>query len=518
MLALLLVSIVMGNNYTGNPVADISARPAWIRRELKACDILDDIVSSDARKLYEIQGLVHCHEKNLDVVPCHTLEFARHSRRERIIGNRTFIPRPTSLVINAADHYYYLMRDTMHSIHRINKKVVPWKISVKPEYIWADITFDVRCFHSWTVNPFHRHSDCLTFIIPAFHYYLQYGLAETSILLKRSRKTELPRFTNTHMNNNRIHVLFMVDEATDNICRPSVRRAKEGNKIFNLHRDLEDRFGDIFAYNCLYTSNYFASPNWFKNKANTSIVTGEYVYLAEQKNPFTAASGYHAPGAGVASPRNRYYNLYLREYRRILFNAFCTYCHVGVPHTAANLAFHSAEQHDTVLLISRKQKMSRFIPQMNELADAVQVALRNAPTKYNMMVYKGHENMCEVIDMFWHAKVIIAAHGAGIINTIFSRPDSLLIEITVNSLDPSKRGVPWRSNGYIAQIMNVSVHVLVVPHNESATSDRDLQMRYPLELTQSHISFVANVVKEYLVESVSTGSDQSQTMNITSMV
>jgi hypothetical protein len=257
----------------------------------------------------------------------------------------------------------------------------------------------------------------------------------------------------------------------------------------------------------------------------------------EQQNPFTSASGYHAPGAGVFSPRNPLFSVYLSEYRRILFNGYCTYCMANVP---AN-DFHTTELHDYILVILRRPTMSRHIPQMNVLVAHVEAVINkinldneNAHARvthssqgdipheplvqYKLEFYHGVETICATIDKFWRAKVVLAAHGAGIINTIFSRPNSLLIEITPDKLQEELRGEPWRTNSYVAESVKLSTHVVVVAHDVNATTDRQLQMKSLLNVNSKQVDYVTSVLYEYLSQTVKAGKDYEQTMRITNLV
>jgi hypothetical protein len=100
---------------------------------------------------------------------------------------------------------------------------------------------------------------------------------------------------------------------------------------------------------------------------------------------------------------------------------------------------------------------------------------------------------------------------AGIVNTIYSRPSTLLIEFSPDGLGKNMKGndrsicestsydhfsfqiqilasfshlaylsfliagVPWRMNSLFAQSVGLSTYVIVVPHNESARDEQELQ-------------------------------------------
>jgi hypothetical protein len=539
-----------------------------------SCDKANPLTASNYSLLFKKQGLVHCNsdshhsracleyyisEENKEFSPEFTPfnKVSHEAASNDLMSGGVEVGELVSSSANTDNHVYYavplinhylsLMKDVGHSIHRINRNAN--YATKNPAYVTADMVIDIRCYHSWTVNPFHRHADCLTFMLPALYTYLQSDdFDENSQVLREYKEQRDSKATATARRSssstgissnittvddlNKLHIMFLVDESSDHICRAL---SFQKSCVFNIHSVLERKFGsDSFAYSCISTSNYFASPNWFRHKAHISVVAREFIYLLEQQNPFTSASGYHAPGAGVFSPRNPLFATYLAEYRRILFNGYCSYCTSSVA-VQENYDFHSTEAHDYILVVLRRPTMSRHIPQMNLLVAHLDAVVGRAnkvaeernqllpgtakPYKtYKIEYYQGHETICTTIDKFWRAKVVIAAHGAGIINTIFSRPNSLLIEITPDKIENELHGTPWRTNSYIAESVALSTHVVVVEHDVNATTDRQLQMKSQLNMNGKQIDFVAVVLYKYLTDTVLDGKDHEQTMQTTVMV
>jgi hypothetical protein len=276
------------------------------------CDRAHALHETNTSLLYRKQGLMHCNHRNYQVRPCseyyisekqteYAPEFtpptppantdADNFHAQSSSADQT-VPAPVYFSVPLIQHYLSLMKDVDHSIHRINRNV---QYAVKPPaYMRADIVIDVRCYHSWTVNPFHRHADCMTFLLPALYMYLESGdfekqsqvLAEfrearnngvpprhlqTQLLFNDSTVTATDSSSsNNNQNNNRMHIMFLADESSDHVCR-----ALQFQKscAFNLHSLLESKFGkDMLSYSCVSTSNYFASPNWFRHKAHVSVV------------------------------------------------------------------------------------------------------------------------------------------------------------------------------------------------------------------------------------------------------
>lgn len=457
------------------------------KENLQVC-IGDNSTVALAQSVYQMQDLHHCTPSTSQRDGC-----ADYWDTERNVYS-----------IPLRRHYEALSQDLNHSVVRINQKA-KFDPNMQGKRMAVDVTIDARCYHSWTINPYHKIADCLLFIVPALHRYA------TMTLHKQLHGT-------------RDKIILLVDESTEGLCL--AHHTKKSLKDFStrlnlldacLLSELQSLLRSTFHFQCISTSNYFASKRWFRRFQNFILLSREYVWLGEQKNPFTMGSGF----MGTRHPQ---FALYQQEYRRVYFNGFCNNCldflleanslrlksliqelgplrpsaYSGTVGAASN-NFYSTNFHSTILVILRSKKAARYIPQHSELMAALgKVRIGLAPS-VDLIEYTGKESVCDTIAEFWSAKVIIAAHGAGIVNTIYSRAGTLLIEISPQSLQPSdKPGTPWRLNSPFAHSAGLCTHVLVVPAQAAASSERDLQFKMKLDLEPRHIQAVANITQQYL--------------------
>lgn len=352
-----------------------------------------------------------------------------------------------------------------------------------------------------------------------------------------------------------------------------------------LLTDFQMLFRSKFYFQCIKISMFYKSIHWYQKLRYTSMSVKEIIWLQEQKNPYAFGSGFMNVKDPLYSEylkafRQVFFHGYCRycpqynhEHQHHQLQQLQEQKQHGGP--GLNSAhengltptpmtkFGYKNPHNLVILLKREINTGRHILQHNELEDALRLMVENinsvnetqltgsssssksynrfstqshnprngskmAPDLsvglqpvYQLVQYTGEESLCQTISMFWSAKVVIAAHGAGIVNTVFSRPGSLLVEITPDKLNPLEKGQPWRVNAPFATSVGLRTHVLVVPHNSSARSDKDIQKYSALDLTRAHISTVVDIVSAFLRESHTSNERdvaESVSMNITVMV
>jgi hypothetical protein len=414
--------------------------------------------------------------------------------------------------------------------------------SASTKYISIDTVIDARCHHSWPYNPYHRVADCLTFILPALQNYAPI------------RKSKYHNLTASNLK-----IPLIVDESSEILC-DNLSRPSQDESDMCILTQFQTTLRTRYYYQCIKISIFHDSPHWYRTKEHVSVLAKEVIWLAEQKNPFTYGSGFlNVKHTGYAS--------FLKEYRRTFFEGFCGNCLLSngskyrdLLSESKNSGFGYDLQQSTVLILRRAHGLGRELLEQEELERAVETALskirfrhrsdnttfsisrnkkeysnsssihnhseitkiqnHSSPTahsNYTLAVYSGNESLCETIAMFWSAKVIIAGHGAGIVNTVFSRPNALLIEISPDRLGAKNKGQPWRTNSPFAQSVGLNTHIIVVPHNKSAQSDGDIQKVFPMSITQDHIDKIVKVMIGFLKDARFTLSRHNRTNNTVKM-
>lgn len=462
------------------------------------CPAPPPIPLANVSHLFLQQKLLHCHANNAESPDC--------------IGFWNGTTNKYRFYLR--EHYESLSKLANHSVNRINKEAKFVKDS-RPRFYNVHLTIDARCYHSWTINPYHRVADCMILILPTLYHFLQLYISTPSFQESEKR------------------VLLLVDEATESLCTPSSSTTNTGFKVLKVSDScLLARFQQLLRnrlqYQCLSTSLYFASQNWFRKFNNRGVYTDEFVMLREQKNPFTYGSGFDT----VLTHPN--YGTFLNLYRDIIFDGFVCYCKFGdevslsqlTAQTIGSIRTNSTKSQNLVVFLKRFKSAGRYIPQTEALLSRIRGLLASVNEKlagsganfdpFELVVFSGNEPLCSTVALFWSARVIIGAHGAGIINTVYSRPNTLLIEISPDKID--QKGVPWRANSAFASICGLYTHVVVVPHNASARTDRDIQVVYPMSLSGDHIDYICKLTGQFLLSAYDSDFQTDKSIQITSLV
>jgi hypothetical protein len=511
---LVVVTLVWDRN------SEHSVRAATTCETQKETCLSPELLASlaiDRPMTYREQGVLHCYS-NVTSPAC----------------NRYRQPRKNSYAFRLNEHFSNLAVRKNHSIHLMDKKVGATTKPDTPRAFSLDLAVDARCHHSWPYNPYHRIADCLTFVLPALYNFFQLNFLP-----------HRPSFSSE-----KVKLALIVDESSEGLCEFLNKKTNFEGVALDLSpydscllHDFQELIRSRYYYQCVKVSIFSKSVYWYKLNSQVYIQTKEFIWLAAQKDPWASGSGF----MNMIHPR---YSEYLAEYRRLMLEGFCKYCKLpplfpGHNIIGANrkslMSLHNKQ--NLVLVLIRAPGTGRDFLQTRELLYAVRKVVKGINAElvekyhknvavlpvsatgsitmetsttplYHIVPYYGiNESTCETISLFWHAKVIIAAHGAGIVNTVFSRPSTLLIEITPDSL--TVKGQPWRMNAPFAHNMGVSSAVIVIPHNESAKNDGEIQKIYSMSLSEDHIDAVANLTRRYLNREI----DHSvQHKNITVMV
>lgn len=116
----------------------------------------------------------------------------------------------------------------------------------------------------------------------------------------------------------------------------------------------------------------------------------------------------------------------------------------------------------TTLYVRRDPQRGRELIGDVELLNMLSDAFPTLPVVY----FWGNESMRTTVEMFADAKLIVAPHGAGMVNCLFCRDDALLIEVTRSVLSSNQI---WRSNTPILEAAGIQTHKVVIQLNEIYT-------------------------------------------------
>lgn len=507
------------------------------------------------RQAYQYQKLVHCTKLNYNNTNC--LPYWVSSRKQ-------FSTRMN-------EHYEKLIKMKNHSLNLMNTKLTTASKVESKKRLLIDVMVDTRCHHSWPYNPYHRFADCLIFILPSFYNYLNENWPKEGATSKR--KIALVVDESTEMLCEYLHLKtdFEGNEVklnADDLC---------------LLTKFQEMLRTRYYYQCIKISYFHRTAYWYKLKHKISVLSNELIWLEEQKNPYAAGSGFMnekhiAYGDYLKDFRrimfegfcfycrlpshSHVYNVLGHSRSRGLdameivssnHTLTTTATSFGTIPTSSSHASQKSHHHfsqsgskevlrstqASILVLRRIPGTGRDIPQHDqlllEISNRVHEARRRlarksntsqqneksviVPPKYKVIEYLGTESICETMALFWSSKVVIGAHGAGIVNTVFSRSDSLLIEITPDGLESKQRGQPWRMNAPFAQSVGVSTHVVVIPHNSTAKSNSDIQKVCAMSLNQTHISRVGQILFDYLISSgANSGQGNATFSKIESLV
>ena len=419
-----------------------------ICRKSKDCDY---IFTREVSGCIQYEGVVVCSRRNSseNITICEPLWNANISK----------------FIVDPFVHYRTIEQTGIKIKPKAHKARTTYRPSPETKYVAhdslsTDLVIDLRCNFFWPHVYFHKYADCLLGIMPALiNYFRIYPLAT---------------FNGS--------ITLLVDDSTEFICaNDSITNVLHTDNSACFFNDFKVMIRSFSTFNCVNTRG----PDHYKRLTYPRIVTDSYIFLKVQKLPFQFDN-----------------TICLREFRELYLHEYCKYCfHDSSEFESMFTTSHNATaklHHNTILVIQRPPDASRRIIQHEQL---IHVLLKSFPD-HHVVVYHGNETLCSTIQKFHQAKVIIGAHGSGLVNTLFSRYNSLVIEITFSRVD----GKPghWRSNIYKAVEIGLVAHVFILK-NEPGVTDRDLQFRKNFNLSAENITSIVGVIHRYLLADVSWG-------------
>lgn len=86
--------------------------------------------------------------------------------------------------------------------------------------------------------------------------------------------------------------------------------------------------------------------------------------------------------------------------------------------------------------------------------DDISAAFREAFPGWTVQIYHGNETAADMLATFAGSRVVVGWHGAGFVGTLFSDPDTVVLEYTTLA-GPGERTL-WRTNAILAKLQNLT--------------------------------------------------------------
>ena len=138
---------------------------------------------------------------------------------------------------------------------------------------------------------------------------------------------------------------------------------------------------------------------------------------------------------------------------------------------------------DTILIVQRTGSVRSFCNFTENLLPRLETALQPSGLE-RVRVYHGNESIVDTLAMFASAKLVIAFHGAAIVNVFFSPPSANVVEITFWNNQKKSRG-PYDTNTYKRFVCSAAglrcAVVCIAPTAESGVQSRLAFVRHEQE-------------------------------------
>lgn len=188
-----------------------------------------------------------------------------------------------SFIVPIKDHYLGLVRDKNHSLNKYGGLGEDFNKIGPTSHFDMDILIDSRCHHSWPYNPYHRIADCLVYILSALNSYMIHHIP-----------TRQPPFQSQH-----IRLALLVDESTELLCENMNKQTDFYGREIPISEDDKELLGDFqqllrsqYLFQCIKISMFSWSPFYYKRRKNEVCRAKEFIWLEDQKDPFTFGSGH----------------------------------------------------------------------------------------------------------------------------------------------------------------------------------------------------------------------------------
>lgn len=113
------------------------------------------------------------------------------------------------------------------------------------------------------------------------------------------------------------------------------------------------------------------------------------------------------------------------------------------------------DSQDLVMLIILRDER-RVVKNLLQVGEQLISTLFNE-TSMRIEIYNGTDSANQTIEKFSRANIVLGMHGAGLVNTLFCRNDTLVIEFTFTNVENAafveqSQRVPWRTNRVVGDL------------------------------------------------------------------
>ena len=170
----------------------------------------------------------------------------------------------------------------------------------------------------------------------------------------------------------------------------------------------------------------------------------------------------------------------------------------------------------TILFIHRSK--NRIVSNSDAIIQAINDAVSSTQLhgQLRTTIFYGNETFTDTVLLFQQAAVVVAFHGAGLINTIYCPSDAVIVElsITPSKSDPKSNSTEiWRSNHVIGTLCRLHwVTYLLCSTNSLFRQDKEklgylFQTRlHTITISKTDISRIATIIKNKILSIFSKSS------------
>ena len=185
----------------------------------------------------------------------------------------------------------------------------------------------------------------------------------------------------------------------------------------------------------------------------------------------------------------------------------------------------------TILFIHRSE--IRVLSNSDALIQAINDAVSSTQLHGQLQttIFYGNETFTDTMLLFQQAAVVVAFHGAGLVNTIYCSNDAVIVELSIAAepqLDrkPKDNDIPpmWRSNHVIGTLCQLHwVTYLLRPTNSLLRLDKEKSgflfqsHLHTITILQSDIAQLATIIKEKTQSILSSSTTTSSTTTSSSL-
>ena len=182
----------------------------------------------------------------------------------------------------------------------------------------------------------------------------------------------------------------------------------------------------------------------------------------------------------------------------------------------------------TILFIHRSE--TRILSNSDAIVKAINDAVTSTQLHGHLRttIFYGNETFVDTVLLFQQAAVVVAFHGAGLINTIYCSNDAVVVELSIAAepevdRKPKDNEIPpmWRSNHVIGTLCQLHwVTYLLRPAASLLRLDKEKQgflfqlHLHTVTMLQTDITRLASIIKDKMLDIFSKSSSSSSSSSL----